>query len=171
VVQRILHANRRNVAFITYANLLGAVRNVVPAGAGWDRLMMRQAVRVQLDDWRAIQTATDSSLGDEGDGNMVQQEGKQQGPTPASANTIFALPEAVLSTREGGCGICQDDMAVGDTVTTFPCGHMFHLDCAVDGLHFDRRCCMCRHELHSPPDSGTPSEADEKDTGSGVGAT
>eukprot|EP00592_Proboscia_alata_P023453 CAMPEP_0194408578 /NCGR_PEP_ID=MMETSP0176-20130528/6400_1 /TAXON_ID=216777 /ORGANISM="Proboscia alata, Strain PI-D3" /LENGTH=387 /DNA_ID=CAMNT_0039208703 /DNA_START=211 /DNA_END=1374 /DNA_ORIENTATION=+ len=49
---------------------------------------------------------------------------------------------------EGGCVVCRDRFAVGDTVMRLPfCSHCFHENCALYWLKSHNTCPFCRREL------------------------
>mmetsp|Transcript_38691 Transcript_38691/g.39106 ORF Transcript_38691/g.39106 Transcript_38691/m.39106 type:complete len:384 (-) Transcript_38691:55-1206(-) len=49
---------------------------------------------------------------------------------------------------EGGCVVCRDRFAVGDTVMRLPfCSHCFHESCALYWLKSHNTCPFCRREL------------------------
>lgn len=88
-------------------------------------------------------------------------EGAFNGPSESRGTwspAIADLPRNVLSevNVEGPCAICQEDFAVGDTVTSLApeptqCAHVFHSSCIIPWLSEHNSCPVCRFEL--PADS------------------
>ena len=77
------------------------------------------------------------------DGNYIRKL-LEQSPGCTTRCTIAAK---VLG-EKGGCIICTDKFAVGDTVMRLPfCSHCFHEKCALTWLKKHNTCPMCRREL------------------------
>ena len=48
----------------------------------------------------------------------------------------------------GSCSVCLEAYKVGESVTTTPCGHKFHLDCLLHWIDEDKITCpLCRANL------------------------
>jgi len=75
------------------------------------------------------------------------------GPEPANESVIAALPKIKLGTSKldgngkGECGICMDDVAVGDEVTELPCKHWYHDTCIGTWLREHDTCPQCRRGI------------------------
>ncbi|XAR48640.1 Ubiquitin--protein ligase [Bertholletia excelsa] len=60
---------------------------------------------------------------------------------------VDALRKAVV--EEGHvCGVCQDEMVVGEEARAMTCGHTFHGSCIFKWLHFNNACPLCRYGHH-----------------------
>ena len=49
------------------------------------------------------------------------------------------------------CVVCQCDYEENDTLKILRCGHCFHGDCIDRWLKDNKKCCMCKASVASPP--------------------
>ena len=82
------------------------------------------------------------------------ENSQPRGAPPASQAAIDALEtkavdEAMLGGSGARCVVCVDDLAVGEKVTSLPCGHFFHGECVVPWLKAHNTCPTCRGPIES----------------------
>jgi hypothetical protein len=80
-----------------------------------------------------------------------------QGPPPTSKSAIEKLPCFELTKErqhflnhsfdELSCGVCLEDLQVGEKILQVPCHHCFHADCLKPWITEHNTCPTCRFEL------------------------
>jgi hypothetical protein len=60
------------------------------------------------------------------------------------------------SGSETTCPICLSEMAVGDTIRTMRCQHMFHQACVDEWLRVNANCPTCRKRIDGGDDETDP---------------
>ena len=62
------------------------------------------------------------------------------------------MAEGLVSTGDVSCSICLEVIAVGQSLSSLPCGHQFHEQCIKRALDATRMACpICRQEISGDP--------------------
>jgi hypothetical protein len=65
-----------------------------------------------------------------------------------TVDPAFAGTEEVAIEEDGAvCGVCQEEMEVGDEGRMLGCMHKFHSDCALKWLREKATCPLCRYQM------------------------
>lgn len=80
----------------------------------------------------------------------------------AGSSGEAAEGEAVAAAGEA-CTVCHDAYDAGAEVVELPCSHCFHEDCISPWLDTHNSCPVCRYELPTEEDDGSPSRAGRQD--------
>ena len=101
---------------------------------------------------------------------MMEQNGSNNAPGPASAEAIARLPKKTVDKAMMGqegkaeCSVCMDTVEIGDQVTELPCRHWFHGECVGAWLKEHDTCPHCRQGImprESREESRTPRSPHE----------
>ena len=57
----------------------------------------------------------------------------------------FAAPAA--GNEEESCVVCQFAFVVGEVLSTLPCMHIFHQNCAGESLRHNKACPLCKADV------------------------
>lgn len=99
---------------------------------------------------------------------MMEQQQMGNAPGPASEAAIQSLPKKVVSKSDADeksgkaeCSICMDEVELGTSVTTLPCGHWFHFECVKAWLSEHDTCPQCRQGImpKNEPDTNRPRQS------------
>ncbi|KAI9842844.1 MAG: hypothetical protein M1837_006865 [Sclerophora amabilis] len=81
---------------------------------------------------------------------LMEQNPSSNAPGPASEAAIASLPKkkvdlSMLSDEgKADCSVCMDEVPIGEEVTSLPCSHWFHEQCATMWLKEHDTCPICR---------------------------
>ena len=65
-----------------------------------------------------------------------------------TVDPAFSGTEEVAIEEDGAvCGVCQEEMSVGDEGRMLGCRHKFHSDCALKWLREKATCPLCRYQM------------------------
>ncbi|KAF8947614.1 hypothetical protein BGZ47_008506 [Haplosporangium gracile] len=82
---------------------------------------------------------------------MMEMQGRQNGPVALSEEAINELPQHTLTSEEldakTECSVCKDEFERQDTCTQLKCKHIFHEDCIKPWLKTSATCPTCRFSL------------------------
>eukprot|EP00304_Pavlova_gyrans_P006457 CAMPEP_0206036334 /NCGR_PEP_ID=MMETSP1466-20131121/2691_1 /ASSEMBLY_ACC=CAM_ASM_001126 /TAXON_ID=44452 /ORGANISM="Pavlova gyrans, Strain CCMP608" /LENGTH=240 /DNA_ID=CAMNT_0053410791 /DNA_START=11 /DNA_END=733 /DNA_ORIENTATION=+ len=77
-------------------------------------------------------------------------DGKPEGATPAQIAQYTSLWTS-RAEHVGSCTICLEDLGTGNRISTLPCFHSFHKECAHKWLATNRLCPMCQFDIITMP--------------------
>jgi hypothetical protein len=63
------------------------------------------------------------------------------------AESLYDNSRVCLSTINGDCAICQDNINVGDIIRALGCSHVFHINCVDYWFTKQSTCPMCRADI------------------------
>lgn len=93
----------------------------------------------------------DSSSGENGRIQDLDQNDDSPEPEPSSSSAIEALPKVKISQEHlvcnSNCAVCKDEFEVGVEVRELPCRHFYHSECIVPWLQTNNTCPVCRYEV------------------------
>ncbi|KAI4346609.1 hypothetical protein L6164_007490 [Bauhinia variegata] len=112
-------------------------------------------------------------------GNMIVIEGPRDletifqelagkpGASPATKDSIEALPRVVVTDEGGECSICLEDYEVGTEACEMPCKHRFHSTCIEKWLGIHGTCPLCRFlmPVEEMEDKSSSSSVVEEESG------
>ncbi|KAJ3191401.1 hypothetical protein HK101_007813 [Irineochytrium annulatum] len=89
---------------------------------------------------------------------LMESNGQQSGPPPASDHTIANLQKVIVKGSQLGehseCPICQEDFTEegdGEVAVKLTCAHYFHPTCIENWLKVNGTCPVCRKEVEEMP--------------------
>lgn len=98
-----------------------------------------------------FENALNETVGHNGHGIIMGQNGGSTGPPAAGDLAIEALPMVKVTEthlrKDPICPICKDEFEIGGEVREMPCNHFYHSDCIVPWLQLHKTCPVCRYEL------------------------
>ncbi|KAF9901157.1 hypothetical protein BX616_002359 [Lobosporangium transversale] len=82
---------------------------------------------------------------------LMEMQGRQNGPVGASDEIIESIPPHILTDEELAakteCSVCKDEFTKEDNLLQLKCRHIFHEDCIKPWLKLNGTCPTCRFEL------------------------
>ncbi|KAI4352565.1 hypothetical protein L6164_006802 [Bauhinia variegata] len=94
--------------------------------------------------------------------SIFQELAGKSGVSPATQDSIDALPKAVVTEEGTDCPICLEDNEIGSEVKEMPCKHRFHSGCIEKWLGIHGSCPICRFLM---PVAENKSSSDAEDGG------
>ncbi|KAF9138730.1 hypothetical protein BG015_002274 [Linnemannia schmuckeri] len=104
---------------------------------------------------------------------MMEMQGRQNGPVALSEEAINELPQHTLTSEEldakTECSVCKDEFERQDTCTQLKCKHIFHEDCIKPWLKTSATCPTCRFSLVPEEDAQQQQQQDQQQQRSSSG--